>query len=204
MYVDPTGKDIVIWYRNSNNKQAYFNFNGTNAINAPNNPFVKNVIMAYSYNQKNGGGQNLKEIATNRKLIVGVVETDKDNRYELNGFIRFNPKAGLKLDDGHILSPATGLEHEAAHAFNHKTHGLNETADKQYQTKEERMVIKGPELTTAKANGELPLGHKGRKSHGEGTWVVTKSVISHNELDLKLSEQLRNRIKEFKKSWTSE
>ena len=54
-------------------------------------------------------------------MKVGIVESDKDNRFDSSGFIRFNPNAGLKLNDGNILSPATGLEHEAAHAFNMKT-----------------------------------------------------------------------------------
>ena len=120
-YIDPDGKDFIIWYKDSNGKQAYFSFNGKNAAMAPNNSFVNAVVEAYFYNSKNGGGEYAQKIVTNAKLKVGIVESDKDNRFDSSGFIRFNPNAGLKLNDGNILSPATGLEHEAAHAFNMKT-----------------------------------------------------------------------------------
>ena len=155
---------------------------------------------------KNGGGNNLKVIVTNAKIKIEIVETDKDNKYVSNnkGLIRFNPNAGLKLDDGNILSPATGLEHEAAHAVNDKFDKQNEKYDSKYGTKEEKNVIKGAELETARANGELPINHQGRESHSEGKWVVTKSVISNKEIDEKRSRELRKKIKDFKNNWTSE
>ena len=195
MYIDPNGMDIVIWYQNERGKQVNFIFNGQNENNAPRNKFVNSVISAYNYNIKNGGGNNLK-----------VIVTDKDNKYVSNnkGLIRFNPNAGLKLDDGNILSPATGLEHEAAHAVNDKFDKQNEKYDSKYGTKEEKNVIKGAELETARANGELPINHQGRESHSEGKWVVTKSVISNKEIDEKRSRELRKKIKDFKNNWTSE
>jgi len=193
-YIDPDGKDFIIWYKDSNGKQAYFSFNGKNAAMAPNNSFVNAVVEAYFYNSKNGGGEYAQKIVTNAKLKVGIVESDKDNRFDSSGFIRFNPNAGLKLNDGNILSPATGLEHEAAHAFNMKTNKVDESPDTRYGTKEERSVIQGAELKTAKANGELPLMHKGRIKHSEGQWVVTKSVTSNVESSSVESQELRNRI----------
>ena len=203
-YIDPDGKDFIIWYKDSNGKQAYFSFNGKNAAMAPNNSFVNAVVEAYFYNSKNGGGEYAQKIVTNAKLKVGIVESDKDNRFDSSGFIRFNPNAGLKLNDGNILSPATGLEHEAAHAFNMKTNKVDESPDTRYGTKEERSVIQGAELKTAKANGELPLMHKGRIKHSEGQWVVTKSVTSNVESSSVESQELRNRIFKFRNSWTSE
>ncbi|RGN50451.1 RHS repeat domain-containing protein, partial [Bacteroides sp. OM05-12] len=206
MYIDPNGMDIVIWYQNERGKQVNFIFNGQNENNAPRNKFVNSVISAYNYNIKNGGGNNLKVIVTNAKIKIEIVETDKDNKYVSNnkGLIRFNPNAGLKLDDGNILSPATGLEHEAAHAVNDKFDKQNEKYDSKYGTKEEKNVIKGAELETARANGELPINHQGRESHSEGKWVVTKSVISNKEIDEKRSRELRKKIKDFKNNWTSE
>ena len=203
-YIDPDGKDFIIWYKDSNGKQAYFSFNGKNAAMAPNHSFVNAVVEAYFYNSKNGGGEYAQKIVTNAKLKVGIVESDKDNRFDSSGFIRFNPNAGLKLNDGNILSPATGLEHEAAHAFNMKTNKVDESPDTRYGTKEERSVIQGAELKTAKANGELPLMHKGRIKHSEGQWVVTKSVTSNVESSSVESQELRNRIFKFRNSWTSE
>lgn len=103
-----------------------------------------------------------------------------------------------------ILSPATGLDHEAAHAYNNKTNNVNETHDARYGTKEERNVIRGAELKTAQANGELPISHKGRMSHSEGKWIITKSVTSNIESSTLESIKLRNEISNFKKNWTSE
>ena len=203
-YIDPTGADMVIWYGDENGKQRYFMFNGINAAQAPQNSFVKDVITAYNYNVANGGGENMQAIATDKKMRIGVIETGYDNVYLPNAnAIRFNPTAGLKLDDGNILSPATGLEHEAAHAVNNKK-GVDSKIDNKYGTTEERSVIKGAELKTAKANGELPANHPGRKSHADGQWVVTRSVISNKEFSTKSSEELRKKIKEFRNSYTPE
>ena len=203
-FIDPTGEDVIIWYKDSNGKQAHFSFNGKNLAMAPNNNFVRAVISAYNFDTENGGGENLQKIVTNKDFKIGIVETDKDNKFDSSGFIRFNPNAGLQLNDGNILSPATGLEHEAAHAFNNKTNNVDQTPDAKYGTKEERSVIKGAELKTAKANGELPLNHRGRVGHNEGKWIVTKSVISNVETSASKSQELRNRILKFKNSWTSE
>ena len=203
-YIDPTGADMVIWYKDEKGRQTSFSFNGRNAANAPQNSFVKDVIAAYDYNISNGGGENMQAVATDKKMRIGVVETGYDNVYLPNAnAIRFNPTAGLKLDDGNILSPATGLEHEAAHAVNNKK-GVDSKIDNKYGTTEERSVIKGAELKTAKANGELPANHPGRKSHADGQWVVTRSVISNKEFSTKSSEELRKKIKEFRNSYTPE
>ena len=195
---------LAKFYGDENGKQRYFMFNGINAAQAPQNSFVKDVITAYNYNVANGGGENMQAIATDKKMRIGAVETGYDNVYLPNAnAIRFNPTAGLKLDDGNILSPATGLEHEAAHAVNNKK-GVDSKINNKYGTTEERSVIKGAELKTAKANGELPANHPGRKSHADGQWVVTRSVISNKEFSTKSSEELRKKIKEFRNSYTPE
>lgn len=202
-YVDPDGEKIVIWYQNGSGKQAYFVFDGQNGAAAPNDRFVGSVITAYDYNVQNGGGSYLKNAATSNEFNIKVTETPYANKYQGKA-VRFNPAAGLRLKDGHIISPATGLEHEAAHAVKDKTGKSDSTRDSQYDTREERLIITGTELETAKANGELPKNHKGRRSHAEGTWVVTKSVISNKELDKGSSEDLRKNINDFNNKWTSQ
>ncbi len=194
-YIDPDGRKIVIWYRNGSGKQESFVFNGQNISVAPKNGFVRSVIVAYSYDVGHGGGKNLKIAAMSSKFNIGVVETTRDNKYIFSngGYIRFNTNAGLQLNDGSILSPATGLEHEAAHGVNDKTIGLDNAPDANYHTVEERKVIKGAELDTAKANGELSKTHQGRKKHSEGQWIVTKSVTSNQELNTQQSEELRKK-----------
>lgn len=42
------------------------------------------------------------------------------------------------------------------------------------------------------------------KSHADGQWVVTRSVISNKEFSTKSSEELRKKIKEFRNSYTPE
>ena len=202
LFVDPDGMDLLIWYRNDKGEQTYFRFNGSNADQAPKNDFVNNVITAYNYNINNGGGENLKEIATKSSFSIGIVETNRGNLYSpfdgKSSFIRFNPSAGLQLDGDNALSPATGLEHEAAHAKNDKTIGLDNREDSQYGKKEERKVIKGAETKTAKLNGELSKNHGGRKSHGDGKWIVTQSVTSNKEANKQKSEALRKRIESYR------
>jgi hypothetical protein len=65
-------------------------------------------------------------------------------------------------------------------------------------------VIKGAELKTAKAKGELPKNHQGRKNHHGGSWVYTESVTSNEEASEAQSEELRKNIDNFNNSWTSE
>ena len=203
-FVDPTGADFVIWYRNEEGKRSYFSFNGTNGVNAPKNSFVNDVITAYNYNIKNGGGENMKAAASDKKIKVGVEETSYDNRYsESANLIRFNPRAGLKLSDGNILSPATGLEHETAHKMNAKNK-IAKKYDEKFGNSEERSVIQGAELKTAKANRELPANHVGRKYHNEGKWVETHSVTSNQEVSNEKSEELRRNIKHFNSSYAPE
>ena len=59
-YIDPDGREIEIHYQ-ENGKGKVFIFTGENADRAPKNTFVQNVITAYNYNKKNGGGENLQK-----------------------------------------------------------------------------------------------------------------------------------------------
>ena len=83
------------------------------------------------------------------------------------------------------------------------------TPDPDYTTAIERRIIQGEELVTAKANGELPQNHKGRKSHSGSTRIIVKNSISTKEVSEQKSEEYRIRVKNDaserrKKGWTSE
>ena len=181
--IDLDGKDIVIWYKNSHGNDAYYIFNGFhgNKIQIPKNQYVMDVIQAYLFNTKNGGGDNMKRVITDNKLRVAIQEPfyDKRTRYQggTNPVIFWNSHEGLLLTNGKRQSPATGLEHEFDHfvdeQFNSKRHRENrEQIDFQYDNKEERRVITGSERKTAKANGE------GIRNNHKGTLYETKNPVT--------------------------
>jgi hypothetical protein len=148
--------------------------NGTNGSSAPNNAFVQNVLTAYNYDVKNGGGDNLKEAATNPNLKISITEVKtlgSDMYYNDNGndVIYWNPFEATETEEGLTFSAATALEHEADHGVQAAKDyaALRErekTYDAHYDNKEEQRVITGSEKKTAKANGEFKEGQV-RKSH---------------------------------------
>ena len=208
MFVDPDGRDLVIWYKMvTKNKSgeiiktrdASFTYNGKNASAAPNSQFVKNVIEAHQYNVKNGGGDNLDSLVKDNKVLVDVIDANNGSSSagtsEGRDYIKFNDGEGLQLKEGNILSPATILEHEAAHVKSkidnkEASNKLNSTPDPNYGNKEEKRVIQGAETKTAKANGEIPKSRKyTRTCHGIsgkecGTdFVRVKSVTSNKKIN---------------------
>ncbi len=184
LFNDPDGKDLRIHYV-ENGKEKSFVYKGGAPKNIPNNKFVKQVIMAYNYNVTNGGGDNLKKLAESDKLSVNIVETDCCASYSRDKTIRWAPTEGTILPGGYKLSPATGLEHEAAHAYLHLTdpeeiERLTKIKLKGYGNAEEKRVMTGAERKTAIANGELKKDHPGRKNHEPPTFT-TVSPISTKE-----------------------
>jgi len=95
-------------------------------------------------------------------MLVNVQDYMYDKH--IGGTVLWNPREASKTKEGYTYSPATGLEHEMAHALdyltNPKAHNARvDATDKQYDNKEERRVITGPEAKTAQANGEFPKGY---------------------------------------------
>jgi hypothetical protein len=185
-FIDPDGKDIYIWYPDENGQATSFRFDGTNGSSAPSNTYVQSVLTAYNYDVGNGGGDNLKEAASNPDLKISVtasnIETGDcyttDNGYD---YVFWNPSEGLLTEEGDVLSPATMLEHETDHAVSGaKDYGAQRNRVKQedanYENKEEKRVITGSEKKTGTANGEFKNSTQ-RKSHN-GTNVVVSGVTS--------------------------
>lgn len=192
-FIDPTGEDIWIYYNDAKGNQQRFSFNGSNHNMAPKNEFVSQFLEAYDYNIKNGGGDNLKEAATNKDLTVRVIKSSngKSRRQHLEegkrmpSFVIWAPTTGVETTDGKTLSPATMLEHETAHEVSlrkdSQTHNKRRREDsKKYETKEEERVITGPEARTAQANGEVPAGYV-RPNH-KGERIVTSSPTSNKKI----------------------
>ena len=121
------------------------------------------------------GENNMKKNVTNSRYKVGVKETYVSSEpVPMSNGILFNPVEALRLEDGYVLSPATILEHEFGHVVARKEATNDITPDPDYKTAIERRIIQGEELVTAKANGELPQNHKGRKSHSGSTRIIVK------------------------------
>ena len=182
LYVDPDGREFIIWYKNDKGKDASFRFDGTNASQAPQNEFVQQFLSAYQYNIDNGGGEVLQSIATNGDLKIGITTTEEGSQH-YTGNIYWNPEGGSEYSNGTVASPATILEHEADHAnqraTNYKQYREDRnTKDVNYTNLEEKRVILGSEQKTARANGEVSAGQFTRKAH-EGNLVVTDGPTSN-------------------------
>ena len=168
--LDPNGKKVVIWYKNSKNQDQAFvftGFHGRKRISYPKNSFINSFIKAYVYNTGNGGGEKCIAAVNNPKVTINVMDAREENdgktEYYNNGqkeyIVFWNPNGGLMLTNGARQSPATQLEHEMDHAIdditNHSIHRKNhETKDDNYDNKEEKRVIEGSERKTATHNGE--------------------------------------------------
>ncbi|MFL0122955.1 RHS repeat-associated core domain-containing protein, partial [Tenacibaculum maritimum] len=186
-FIDPDGmapEDIIIWYKDENDKAQKFVFNGNNGDKAPDNKFVQQVLGAACDNINNGEGKKFQALAENSDVKVSVAETEDNSMFSsAQNAIFWNPEAGTETDTGVVRSPASVLEHEADHANEYNTDkksyfdGLN-TPDSNYSNKEEKRVVTGSEQTTARANGEIGKNQVTRRNH-KGTQVITKGPTSN-------------------------
>lgn len=180
LYIDPDGRDFIIWYKiitkNKSGKiikrrDAHFRYNGSNASEAPNSKFVRDVIKSHKYNVKNGGGDNTDYLVNNPDIDVHIMKNTPGLGHRATtdfGFkyiILWDSETGLQTAEGHVLSPATGLEHESDHIksrYDNLAEHIerNKTEDEKYWNKEEKRVIQGSETKTSKANGEIPKKQK--------------------------------------------
>lgn len=176
--VDPTGKEILIQYKNSQGQFQTYHFNGFGgkSISIPKNQFVRDVITAYLYNASNGEINNMIKAATNPDIKIYIRDaSDTDvmdvpsTRYLLDAgkhIITWQSRKGVKTTTGGRQSAATGLEHEFDHALNaieDPAHNMRKrTYNEQYDTEEEKRVIEGSETKMARSHGEsIRKNHKG-------------------------------------------
>ncbi len=185
-FIDSNGKDIDIWYPTDNGGVASFRFNGSNANQAPKNSYVQDVVTAYNYDVNNGGGDNLKEAATNDKLLINVsptwVGSDRIDYYSSSeNTIHWDSRKALQSVGGLRFSPATILEHEMDHAVarNKDAQGFINRARKinDNGNAEEDRVMSGSERKTAISNGEIKRNQK-RVDHNHGLLYPVNNPIS--------------------------
>jgi len=104
------------------------------------------------------------------------------------GAIYFDPTAAVETDEGHILSPATVLDHEIDHALQDKENPGQfkndidpiEGYDPAYDTKEEKRVITTSEQKTEKKHGEIKEGEVTRTNHNGTVMDVTDPTSTKN------------------------
>ena len=180
--IDPTGKDVLIWYKDSRGNDQLFRFNGTQSKMPKGNQFIKDFIQAYNYLKYTGGGENLRNAVENPKYEIYVDNAELFDKFGTEFYkydvptVYWESRKGIQFKDG-SQSPATRLEHEFDHAIDYLEHthdhrqrqGKN---DSQYGNAEERRVITGSERRTAKAN------HEAVRHHHTGTVYETKSPIT--------------------------
>ena len=200
---DMDGRELVIYYQDDTGRKYAHHFTGKTGSHP--NPFVNDVIQAYHNSktvwEKAGfyGHSPLVTLVESDYLVSVTSAGIEGNTFSKNyNTIYWDSKRGLKTDNG-VLSPATGLEHEADHAlaFNKDPKSYEtrvSTPDKNYDNKEELRVIRESEQKIAIANGEISKGQVTRKDHS-GLPVIVKNVTS-NEVDV-----LKNDI--FQKAWES-
>jgi hypothetical protein len=205
-YIDPTGKDVLIWYKNPQGAMNSFRYQG-GRVSHP-NAYVNQVIRAINYNISNGAGNPSREATFNRKFTVNVYEVDIDSKYSTGTkTVYWNSTLGRRNNNGTVVSPATVLDHEFDHAVRHIKDKAGHdqdaaTTDKNYTNMEEKRVITGSEQETARANGEIKKGQVTRTGHN-GNYVVTESETS-TEVDEEKTKPTLQRIDEYRSSWNSE
>jgi RHS repeat-associated protein len=107
-----------------------------------------------------------------RPEVITIVETrgmsDNDIRFRPgSSTIDWNPRAGMQVDDGAGVSPATMLAHEIDHALRSLTHPTEfnresrpDNSNPYGNAEDERVITKGAEATMVQRRGE-----SARKSH---------------------------------------
>ncbi|MBQ7609825.1 MAG: hypothetical protein IJU74_01870 [Bacteroidales bacterium] len=191
-YVDPTGMDVLIVYREKD-KELVFRYTGKEET-IPENEYVKSVIEAYKFNKENWEkagfeGQSPSTLLVENSDYNVYLKEDysrPSEYYQENGgipMIRWNSYMGSKSDNGVIRSPASILAHEADHAIDDLTDARahsdrRDRLNAQYGNEEEKRVITGSEQKTSLANGEIKTGQVTRRNHN-GTSVLTIGPTSN-------------------------
>ena len=187
--VDPDGKRVIVQYKNDINKYDYYIFSGFNNTmsSIPNNSFVKDFILAYLYNTKNGGGDCMKSAvydSNNDYYVIDAMDSNLSDSPSTSfhsqdgkAIITWESRRGLETTDGGRQSAATRLEHEFDHAVDNAKNGTKHRErrniyNEDYSNEEEKRVILGAEKKTAENNNESI-----RTNHG-GFVFDTRNSIS--------------------------
>ncbi|MDY3525979.1 type IV secretion protein Rhs [Riemerella anatipestifer] len=184
MFVDPDGKDIIIWYLASDGKMRTYDYKyGKNYTGK--NKYLIAFHKAANALIKSGASENLKALEENStKVWISDKNYSDDigpNFNPENMIISWKPNKGLRTTNGKELTPTAILDHELDHARQYVENPdkyllnvLKKTGD-DYDNAEEMRVIQGSEQSTAKKLGLIKNKENTRKDH-RGTIYNTAGV----------------------------
>jgi RHS repeat-associated protein len=169
--------------------------------------FVNQFFDAWSYLNDNGVGDVLSDLQDDVHHVTICEQTDldiPDQSSSESPVISWNPTAGMKVENGNIISPATALDHEGAHQLQrikNKTQYDKDrkTPDNNYTNKEERRVITGREQKVALALGEIKKGQVTRTNHAWRQMVNTYGPTSNKRTNSDMQKE-NDEIERIKKS----
>ncbi len=122
--IDPTGEDVVIWYKDTNSKSGMSSYRYSGGEVKSTNSYVRKVVNALNYNinngnkAKNGGGDPSKTAVNDHSLSINIYETDYQSQHDPgNNTVYWNPELGTETENGIIRSPASVMDHELDHAI---------------------------------------------------------------------------------------
>lgn len=146
--------------------------------------FIKAYNDAVAHLKDHGAGKYIAELEKSSKVFtISQSKSGEVSHFsKKTGTISWNPQGGLLTNNGHILSPATVLNHEADHALQSTKNPSKfkadvGTKDASYENLEEKRVITGSENETATALGEIKSPEATRDDHF-GTVVETTGPTS--------------------------
>jgi RHS repeat-associated protein len=187
--VDPDGRKIVFASGTTKEQKAQF-------------------YAAIKYLKEHDcGGRYDQLLNSNEVYTIDFTGSLYDTQYNTTTkTIKWSPNSGMKTENGFILSPATVLNHEMAHAtnqddalkkyykeyytlgsdkatknYNKWIDSADEGTDPQYGNLEDKRVITGIEQRTAKKLGEIKENEITRSSH-KGEDVKVKDSTSNIEV----------------------
>lgn|GEM_PF-3498725 len=173
-FVDPDGRDVIIWYLASDGKMHAYDYK-YGAGYSGKNKYLIAFHKAANALINSGAGGNLKAL-DGRKEKVWV--SDKGYTDEVGAnfdpntkTITWKPTKGLRTTNGKELTPTAVLDHEFDHAEDyfkdpdkHVLNSLKPTGDN-YDNAEEMRVIQGSEQSTAKKLGLIKGKEVTRTDH---------------------------------------
>ena len=137
--------------------------------------------------------------------VIYYIAHAKDSRNHFNratNTISWDPNTVIETSDNILISPATVLAHEAAHAVKYDQvlnsndesmqksyiESLNSNDNNEYKSKEEERVITGTEQTAARKHGEIRNDQVTRKKHKGARFVHLQNISKPEELSRQLFE----------------
>jgi RHS repeat-associated protein len=140
-YIDPNGEDIIIYYKDAEGFDQQYIYEYGKEYNSKKgdknfNQYVSDVINSFNYivskgadKLKDANGQEyspIERISNDHDIKLGVTYLGENvNEFHASqgkdefdsDYIKYDPYSGVENKDGSTQTPALGLFHELAHAY---------------------------------------------------------------------------------------